>query len=76
MRNKQKTNPMLFRAFGYMFMLFGLLAGVLGFGGSVRAASLLSKVDFEQELNDPYDFVFFENPGTVTGYVPGHTGSL
>ena len=55
-------------------MLFGLLAGVLGFGGSVRAASLLSKVDFEQELNDPYDFVFFENPGTVTGYVPGHTG--
>ncbi|MCD6149815.1 hypothetical protein J7J13_03470 [bacterium] len=44
MRNKQKTNPVLFGAFlpaltlrqagGYAFVLFGLLTGVLGFGGS------------------------------------------
>ena len=40
MRNKQKTNPVLFGAFGYMFVLFGLLAGVLGFGGSARAAEV------------------------------------
>ena len=57
-----------------VIIAFTLLVGVLGFGESARAASLLSKVDFEQELNDPYDFMWFENPGTVTGYVPGHTG--
>ena len=40
---------------------------------TANAAQLLSKVDFEQELNDPYDFVEFGYPETVT-FVPGHTG--